>query len=145
MSLKNYKKEKNGRNIVIESFPRTLMTLLCSSHIINIYGEPHPIGYDGIKSFEFITRMSDAIAHDNFDLLDDIIIDFVKTYHYTILTPEYKMIMFPVNFPEDAEKIFREICNSFKGKQWNDVLSEFIDALYTFTDTATIHGDTLIK
>ena len=143
-TLKNFKQPIYSKQAVSEIFPKCLMQYLCSYSVTNIYGKVQHIAYDSTKSYEFVLRLGGVIYHDTLDLLDDIVIDFVKTYHYKVVTPKVEFVMFPVNFPESEEIKFRTICNNFKGRAWNDILPEFVDALYDFVNTATIHGDDLI-
>jgi hypothetical protein len=140
-SLLILKKSINGADAVAKLFPRCLMEFLRCVYVTNMYGQLQTICYDYEKSHEFQIRLGFAIHNNNFDAIDDILIEFINTYHYKILTPDFKLVMFPVNIPKEAESVFRKICNSFKGKEWDNILPELVDTLYAFTSTITIHGD----
>jgi hypothetical protein len=139
--LKSYKVEKLGSNVVAGQFPSILCHVCINSYVINMYGQRQTIYYDWKKKIEFEVSLGAAIASEYYDILDDIIINFMKTFNYNIITPANTLVNFIVNIPEPSIAKFQNVCNNFKGKLWDDILNDFIDALYEFTNTITIHGD----
>jgi len=113
--------------------------------IIDIYGVTRPVIHDWGKLVEFKVNLSTAIYMDNYDTLDNIIIEFFKTYNYKIITPTGQFVMFKVDFTDESEKRFESICNNFKGKDWDSIIDDFIDALYIFLSSATVHGDSFVE
>ncbi len=142
-SLKAYKFSVMGRDAVITSFPELLANVCRMMKVTNVFGLPQAICYDWGKLLEFKINFSNAIAFENFDMLDNIILEFFSSYHYNIITPDGSLVMFKVDFPEDETQKFVNTCNAFKGREWDDILPEFLDALYSYTSKATIHGDDL--
>jgi len=138
--LKAYKIKYMGRGAIINIFPLLLANCCRQSYIINIKGSTQPLCYDWTKLMEFKNNLSIVIANENYDLLDNIILEFFKTYNYKILTKQSSYLLFKIEFPKDAEDNFIETCNNFKDKQWDDILDDFLEALYIFLNTGTVHG-----
>jgi len=144
-SLKPFKTSSMGKAHVAEAFPSLLANVCRSMGVLDMYGITRPVIHDWGKLMEFKVNLSTAIYSNNFDTLDNIIIEFFKTYNYKIVTPLGQLVMFKVDFTDESEKKFELICNDFKGKEWDEILESFIDALYDFLSSATIHGDSLVE
>lgn len=140
-SLKAFKFSVMGRKSVAGAFPTLIANCCKSMKIINIYGQYQAIHYDWNKLLIFEMNLGTAIYNNNFDTLDNIIIEFFHCYHYQTVTPDGQFVMFEVDFPDEAIKKFETICNKFKGKEWDDILDKFIDAFFEFVNLATVHKE----
>jgi len=139
--LKSFRVNDTNKNNMADAFPDTLATVLTMFTIRNIYGEEQALLYDWRKKVKFKINLGYAIANEYFDTFDEIILDFVKSYNYRKATPDGKFYEFKIEFPEQAIAEFESVCNAFKGRTWNDLLEDFINALRNLLDSATIHGD----
>ena len=143
-SLKAFKFSVFGKEHIAKVFPELLANSCRSMAIIDIMGQPKEVIYDWGKLVEYKINLSNAIYNDNYDLLDNIIIEFFKSYNYQIVVPDGRLIIFHIDFPDEAIEKFTNICNAFKGKQWDDIIDSFLDSFYEFVCTATVHGDNFI-
>ena len=143
IALRTYKEPLYTKDKIAERFPFTLANCCRTMKVTNIFGKPQGLLYDWGQLQIFQSNMGIAISQEKYDTLDDIIIDFFNSYNYKVITPKGQHVMFTVEFPESAETIFRNKCNTFKNKKWNDILDTFLDVLVEFLKTATVHGDTL--
>ncbi len=100
--------------------------------IVDMYGNMQPVIHDWGKLVEFKINLSNSIYLNNYDLLDNIIIEFFTTYNYKTFTPKGQYVMFHVDFPKESIDVFTNICNSFKGQEWDNILYLFLDSLYIF-------------
>lgn len=133
--LKGYVSSDENLYHVADMFPRLLGNLL---RIMSVYQPPiYTINlmYDQKDFYKFQINMSHAIANNSFDTLDDIVLGFIETYYYG-LEPN----KFYLQFGEGIRKNFIEICNSFKGKHWNDILNPFIDSLNDLLSSGIVNG-----
>ena len=142
-ALRTYKEPLYTKEKIAECFPRTLANSCRTMKITNILGKPQGLYYDWGQLQAFQVNLGAAIHNENYDSLDNIIIDFVNSYNYKTVTPKGQFIMFTVDFPDTAVHQFEIACYQFKGKKWNDMLNEFIDELVKFLKTVTVHGDML--
>jgi len=140
-SLKAFTFSTMGKEHVAKIFPELLANSCRSLSITDIMGNKKEVIYNWGKLMEYKINLSNAIYSDNYDLLDNIIIEFYQSYNYKIVTPKGQLVMFQVEFPDEAIEKFTNICNNFKGKEWDNILSDFLDSFYEFITTATIHGD----
>lgn len=132
------------KNIVAEVFPNMLTQWLTMIKVVNIYGLEQQLSYDWKKQVQFKLNLGHAIYNENYDKIDDIILEFMNTYHYKILTPKKELVLFPVVFKEEAKNEFINKCNSFKGKEWDNIVSDLIDSIYSLFESATVHKNRLI-
>jgi len=140
-SLKAFKFSTMGKEHVAKIFPELLANSCRSLSITDILGNKKEVIYNWGKLMEYKINLSNAIYNNNYDLLDNIIIDFYQSYNYKMVTPKGQLVMFKVDFSDEVIKKFTDICNAFKGKEWDDILNDFLDAFYDFITKATIHGD----
>ena len=142
-SLKTYKEPLYTKDKIASDFPFALANCCRSMKITNILGQPQGLLYDWTRLREFQVNLGIAIESEQYDYLDNIILEFFSEYNYKIITPDGKFVMFKIAFNEDAKNKFVDICNAFKGKEWNNILDDFLDSLYVFLNTITIHGENL--
>ena len=140
--LKAYKMKYMGKDTVINTIPMLIANCCRHSYVINVKGSTQPLCYDWTKLMEFRNNLSIAIAFENYDLLDNIILEFFKTYNYKVILNNLQYMIFTIEFPKESEDEFVETCNNFKGKQWDDILENLIEALYKFLNSGTVHGQT---
>jgi hypothetical protein len=133
--LKNYYINDDNIESIAQAFPLVLGNLL---RMMNVQVPPRStvnLLFDRDKFLEFINNFGYAILNEDFDLFDNLIIEFISTYHYVILP--YKYI---IDLDEEQKIIFINLCNSFKGKKWNDILDIFVDGLYDLLSLSTVNG-----
>jgi len=82
------------------------------------------LSYNALGFLTFRTRLSTAIFTNNFDYLDNVILDFIKSSKYS-----YGATPLTLTFSEETTLNFVELCNSFKGRPWDDIIDPFIDGL----------------
>ena len=143
VGLKSQKFAIYEKNIVAETFPELLAQCLQMIKVINLYGEEQVLSYDWQKLVQFKVNMGNAVYTETYNSLDNILIDFLSTYHYKKVTPAGSLVMFSINFLEEEKNIFIEKCESFKGKKWDNIVNDLIDAIYNLFNSATIHGNKL--
>ena len=131
--LKGYRTAIFSLETVATVVPQLISDLFKSFFIEGPRGHPMPIGYDWGRLMEFQVNLGTVIVNQNFDYLDNIIIQFFKSYGCVV--PPHKH---HIQFPDEAITKFTLICNSFKGKEWDDIIDEFIDALYDFFSQGTM-------
>lgn len=141
--LKAYTTNIYTKEIICTVFPNMLAQLCRMTSVINFYGYPQQLHFNPEHVIEFTNNLGCSIHQENYDLLDNIILKFFKEYYYMIPINN-KYYRFVVDFNEEATNKFVETCNNFKGKQWDDIISPFLDSLYEFLNTITIHGDPLV-
>ena len=140
-ALKAFRFSTMGREHIAKVFPELLATSCRTMAIVDIFGSKKEVIFDWGKMMEYTVNFSSAIYSDNYDMLDDILIELLKSYNYTIFVPPGKRILFHVDFTDAAIEKFTNTCNAFKGKEWDDIINDFLDSFYEFVSTATVHGD----
>jgi hypothetical protein len=88
---------------------------------------------------KFIDNMNTTIQENNFDYLDNITLDFMGSLHFVT-----NFGNIAITIDEEQKKKFIEICNSFKGKKWEEVCPIFIDNTYDLLCKCSIQGGQLI-
>jgi hypothetical protein len=140
-ALKAFRFSTMGKEHVAKVFPELLANSCRSMAITDILGAKKEVIYDWGKLVEYKINFSNAIYSDAYDMLDNIVIEFYKSYNYKIIVPPGRLVLFHVDFPDEAIEKFTNICNAFKGQLWDDILDNFLDSFYEFVSTATVHGD----
>lgn len=133
--LKVYKTNSEDTGGIAIVFPLVLGNIL---RLITITLPPcyvKNLTYDVNKFMEFQLCMGNAIRNHDFDVLDNIILEFFKSYHFML--PPHK---FCLEFPQKVEETFITTCNNFKGKKWNDILGLFMESLYELLLHGTVNG-----
>lgn len=90
----------------------------------NMQGTTSPIGYDWGRLLEFQNNLGMMIMSKKFDYLDNVVLQFLKSYSHV-----FSVYRFPIKFPDSSVEKFKKICDSFKEREWNDIVDEFIDAV----------------
>jgi len=140
--LKAYKISTMGKDVVVSTFPALVANCCRMATITNVQNKNQNLCYDWTKFMEFRNNLSIVIMQNQFEYLDNIIIDFFKTYNYEVLRDISTKVRFTIQFPDEAIQTFTSRCNAFKGKEWDDILDGFVDALYDFLNSGTIHNQT---
>src|SRR5271157_642924 len=136
--LKMYGTTDSNLDKVASLFPQLLGNLICSVSVTLHPCYIFTLKFERDLYLQFTMNLGNAIRSNEFDMLDNIILDFIGTYHYYY--PPYKVII-DLN-PIEVKK-FTELCNGFKGQTWNDILSPLIDGIYNILITATANGEKL--
>ena len=140
-ALKAFRFSTMGRDHIAKVFPELLANSCRTMAIVDIFGNKKEVIFNWGKLMEYKINFSSAIYSNNYDMLDNILIEFFKSYNYKIIVPPGKLVMFHIDFPDEAIQKFENTCNAFKGKQWDDIIDTFLDSFYEFVSTATVHGD----
>lgn len=115
-----------NRNLedIASTFPFTLANTLKLYMTKTMSGMEYPIRYDYNRLMEFRINMGAMIHNQDFKNIYSVTLQFLKSFNYF-----YAMYVFYVKFPEPAITEFREKCESIKNKEWDDMISEFIDSV----------------
>jgi len=138
IGLKAYKTTVYSKKIIAGIFPKIFAEILKSFMTRNAMGDPAPIGYDWNKIMEFQINMGTIIDQEKFDYLDNVVLQFLKSYSFVI--PPYR---FFIELPEEEIIKYTTICDGFKGKSWDDIIDVFIDATYNLFKTGTMRDQPL--
>jgi len=133
-SLKTYKSHTD-LNEIAKSFPQIFVNFLC---LLSITIPPcmiFNIRYTADALFKFQMNFGNAIATGNFDLLDNVLLELLSSYYCGF--PPYE---FRIEFCESSRDRFIELCNSFKGKSWDEICDPFIDSVYELLSSCTVSG-----
>ena len=112
---------------IVETVPIKIAYGIKALRFIDTSGTPFNININSIQLSVLQTKLGNAIINNDFDTLDDIIINFFKSYY--CITQIGKLF---IEFEKEKIDKFIEICNSFKGKQWDDIVITFFNELYIF-------------
>jgi len=133
-NLKLYKSTEENIISISKIFPILFGNILRLSYV---YFKPTvkvTLIYDQMEFLKFQTKFSYAILMHMYDNLDNIILEFLDTYHYGF-PPDH---IFHIEFNQEIRQKFIDTCNSFKGKTWNEIIDLFIDSFYELVSTATL-------
>lgn len=124
---------------IANTVPIVMANILKTFMAVTLNNNLYPIGYRGDILIEFQVNLGTAIATQNFNNLYDIMIRFLSSYNYT-----YSMYRYFIKFTEEDLKKYKDACDFFKEKQWDDIVSDFIDATYTLFSNGTMSNNKLI-
>ena len=133
--LKGHRTTDATLDKVASSFPLVFGNLLRLMSVILPPCYVFNFMFERDKFMAFILTLGNAIHFNQFDFIDNIILEFLSSYNYII--PPYKVII--DLDPKEVDK-FTVLCNGFKGKEWNDILSPLVDGIYDLLNTATANG-----
>lgn len=136
--LKAYKTFVFPIETIAEVFPSIFADILKMFRLRTAIGQSMPIGYDWSKLMEFQINLGNCIANNQFNYLDNILLQFLKSYSYVI--PPYQ---FFIKFSNEEEEKFVNTCNAFKGKKWDDIIDVFIDAVYDLFETGKMFNQSI--
>lgn len=126
-----------SKKTIADVIPRLIANSLLSTPFKYNTGKVS-ISYTSTDLMTFTNRLGGAIHADQYDQLDNIILNFVKSY--IGFAPQLTLVK--LVFPEEEASKFEQICNTFKGKSWVDISSEFIHALQILLQSGyIINGD----
>ena len=90
--------------------------------------------FEAHSQLMFCNNMGNAIVNHEYGNLDDILLQLFKSGMVFIAGYGMKTI----TFTEKDASIFQNKCNTFKGKHWNDIIGDFIDACTELFKTGTV-------
>ena len=137
--MKDLKPHFDARKNLTESFYGDINTVaeivafhisgLINMIIINDFSdERRQLYFEHSSLITLNQQLGNSIRNHEFDYLDNIILDFFHSFHSHLNGVDKYYIKYP---QENIDKLVT-ICNSFKGKKWDDICSDFFDALYEF-------------
>lgn len=135
IGLKAYKTTTFPKEDIATLFPSLLADILRMFMAKSLNGRPLPIGYNWDKFMEFQTNLGIMIAQEKFDYLDNVVIQFLKSYQ-TCFNP----YVITICILDDELRKYENICNEFKGKTWDEIIDDFIDATYNLFKTGKFLG-----
>jgi len=117
---------------IANGFPFSIANLLKSFMTKTFSDMQYPIRYDYNRLMEFKINLGIMIHKQDFSSLYSVFIQFLNSFNYF-----YAMYVFHIKFPETALVDFKKKCDSFKDKEWNDIISELVDAVYELFSQGT--------
>ena len=136
--LRGYQTPTFSIELIAELVPNLIAEVLKMYTARNAMDQITPIGYDWNKMLEFQINLGTMIATKQFDYLDNVMIQFLKSYSYVL--PPYR---FFIKFPDEELIKYEEICNEFKGKEWNEIVDEFVDATIDLFESGKMFNKSL--
>lgn len=133
--LKGYQTTEETLSGVAQSFPMIFGHLLRMMHVMLHPCYVFNFMFERGQFIQFMSNLGNAIQSHNFDYIDNIIIEFLSSYNYVI--PPYKVI---IDLDPNSVQRFTDLCNNFKGKKWNDILSPLVDGIVDLLENATAAG-----
>lgn len=133
-NLKLYKSTEENIVPISKIFPILFGNILRLSYVYFKPDTKVTLIYNQIEFLKFQTKLGYAILMHEYDNLDNIVLEFLDTYHYGF-PPDY---MFHISFNQEIRQKFIGVCNTFKGKTWNEIIDSFIDSFYELLSTATL-------
>ena len=133
-ALKLYREGHHTNDDIAKIFPKLFMSCLHVIHFrINHSYDTH-VFFRASDQLLFENNMGNAIANHLYDNLDDILLQLFTSGVIFINGTGVK----PLVFSEKDASIFQNKCNTFKGKHWNDLIGDFIDACTELFKTGTV-------
>src|SRR5271157_5705076 len=130
--LKGFTTQDDNLSYIADAFPKILGNFLRLMHTSVKLVYVFSLNFDRNKFMEFMINLGNAIQNNEFDYIDNIIIDLLSTYHY--IYPPYKVI---IDLDPLSTERFTVLCNGFKGKKWNDILSPLVDGIGDLLEAVT--------
>lgn len=88
---------------------------------------------------KYIKEMKSILEENRFDYLDNLTLEILESlYFFTYFGNIF------IKLDRDEKEKFIDTCNNFKGKEWNEVISPFIDSVYELLQKCTIPGGQLL-
>jgi len=140
-----FKTNKYSLEQIAELFPNnlgkyfTLFTIPVPSIATNSM-EVIPLCTSWGKLKEFTINMGTIIYKEHFDYLDNIVLEYLKNYKMPT-----NMYQLHLQFPEEATTHFINVCNSFKGEKWDNVIDTFLNEIYDYFIQGKILDNSIIK
>jgi len=138
--IKGYRTANFSIETIAEVVPSLIADFFKTFMATNMQGNASPIGYDWGRLLEFQINLGTMIKTKQFDYLDNVVIQFLKSYSHV-----HSAYRFFIKFSDAAIEKFTKICNSFKGLDWDDIVDEFVDALYEFFSQGKMANNKLIE
>ena len=130
--LKGYKTAVYPMQTIVDVFPH-LIADYCKSFLVTRFdGHTDTIGYDWGRLLEFQINLGSMISSHKFEYLDNVVLQLFKSYSYI-----YTVYQFYIDFDSISVKRFVKTCDTFKNKEWDDVIDDFVDALHDLFSSGT--------
>lgn len=123
-TLKSMRTGNRDLEYIANNFPFMLANTLKLYMTRTMSGMEYPIRYDYNRLMEFKINMGTMIYSQDFKNIYSVTLQFLKSFNYF-----YAMYVFYIKFPEAATKEFSEKCNILQNKEWDNVISTYIDEL----------------
>ena len=134
--LKVYKKDTYCRHLMFPSYfigcLQSFILRFSTGHVV-ILKTPIPL------KEKYIKEMKAILEENRFDYLDNLTLEIISSLYFFT---NFGNIVIQVD-KKEKEK-FIATCNNFKGKEWNEVISPFIDSVYELLKKCTIPGGQLL-
>jgi hypothetical protein len=137
-NIKYYHTNRMALKDIANMVPTLISNSLRLFKATTLNGISYPIGYDGKNIIEFQINLGTSIATQNFNNIYEIMIRFLSSYSYM-----FAMYQYFIKFTKEDLNRYESICNSFKGKEWDDIVLEFSDATYDFFSKGTMSNNKL--
>lgn len=133
--LKVYKTRDDNIDTISKIFPMMFGNLLTMMVVKFPNGTVMNMVFDRDKLDSFFENFRNAIYYNEFDYIDNVILDFLHGYNFK--SPPY---MVTIDFSDEEIINFTNTCNNFKEKHWNDILDDLVDAIYNLLCSATANN-----
>lgn len=124
---------------IVNTVPVKIAYGIRAFRFIDPYGRTRDLNFDLIQLSIVQSDLGNMIINNDFDQLDDVIINLFKSYYCHFETGPIK-----ISFPDSSIEKFRSTCNSFKGKLWDDIVEEFFMSAYDFIASGLIGSNRLV-
>lgn len=131
--LKAYKSTEENIIVISKIFPILFGNILRLSYVYFKPTDRIMLVYNQLEFLKFQTKLGYAIMMHEYDYLDNIVLEFLDSYHYG-----FSPYVFHIKFNQEVRQKFIDTCNTFKGKTWNEIIDTFIDSFYELISTATL-------
>ena len=134
-TLALFTKKLYGDKLLGRAFPQYLKTTFSSFLVIPEKGPWYRIINDGIKHWDFTINVGLCIEKDDFTNIGFYIIEYFEDFFYTENNIRYYVIL-----GNQEKKDFLNLCRSFKGKKWDDIILELCEGLNTLSFSGKINN-----
>lgn len=124
---------------IVNTVPLKIAYGIRAFRFIDPYGRTMCLSFDLIQLSIVQSDLGNMIINNEFDQLDDIIINLFKSYYCPSERGPIK-----ISFPEESIERFISTCDNFKGKLWDDIVEDFFMAAYDFIASGIIGSNRLV-
>lgn len=134
-TLKMFVSSLYSLDILSRVFPLLLINKFTSFLVVTEDNMWDRLCYSFNGFFQFRINLGVAIRDSNFDNFDNVLLPFLEECYSVQNGKKYTLV-----FDEEQKKKFIDVCNSFKGKLWDDIINEFCDELLVLAKSSTVNG-----